>query len=204
MDNSIIFQLIIVLFSVVIHEVAHGTAANYLGDPTAKNAGRLTLNPLAHLDLWGSVLIPLFLVLAGLPVIGWAKPVPYNPYNLRDQKKGPALIGAAGPLSNLVIAVGFGILIRIFIASGIDSLIISFFAIIVFINLLLAVFNLVPIPPLDGSKLLFAILPYKYENIQRMLEENYLILIFVFIMFGLRIIETLVYFLFAIITGIHF
>lgn len=201
MDFSLIFQLIIVLFSVVIHEVAHGTAANYLGDPTAKNEGRLTLNPLAHLDIWGSVLVPLFLVLANLPVIGWAKPVPFNPYNLRDQKKGPAIIGAAGPLSNLAVAIMFGLTIRVFLFFGINSSMIDFFAIIVYINIFLAIFNLFPIPPLDGSKLLFALLPTKYESIQRVMEENFLILMVIFFYFGIRLIIPIVKFLFNIIVG---
>ncbi len=198
-DISIIFQLIIVLFSVVIHEVSHGTVAYYLGDPTAKNEGRLTLNPLAHLDLWGSVLVPLFLSLAGVMPFGWAKPVPYNPYNLKDQKNGPALIGAAGPLSNLAIAIAFGLTIRAFEMLGINSAMIGFFAIIVYINIFLAVFNLVPIPPLDGSKLLFALLPAKYEHIQRAMEENFLVLFMVFYLAGIGFIIPIVEFLFNLI-----
>lgn len=201
MDIDFIFQLIILMFSVVIHEVSHGTVANYLGDSTAKNEGRLTLNPLAHLDIWGSILVPLSLALANLPVIGWAKPVPYNPYNLRDQKNGPALIGAAGPLSNLAIAVMFGLTIRVFLAFGINSSIIDFFAIITYINIFLAVFNLVPIPPLDGSKLLFALLPTKYEYVQRIMEENFLILIAIFFLLGMNFILPIVEFLFGIIVG---
>ncbi len=201
MDFQVIFQLIILLFSVVIHEVSHGTVANYLGDPTAKNEGRLTLNPLAHLDIWGSFLVPLFLALAGFTPFGWAKPVPYNPYNLRDQKKGPALIGLAGPLSNLAIAVMFGLTIRAFLFFGINSPMIDLFAAIVYINIFLAIFNLFPIPPLDGSKLLFALLPAKYEYVQKAMEENFLILVMIFFLFGVNSIVPVVNFLFNIIVG---
>lgn len=201
MDFQVIFQLIILLFSVVIHEVSHGTVANYLGDPTAKNEGRLTLNPLAHLDLWGSFLVPLFLALAGFTPFGWAKPVPYNPYNLRDQKKGPAMIGLAGPLSNLAIAVMFGMTMRIFLFFGINSPMIDLFAVIVYINIFLAIFNLFPIPPLDGSKLLFALLPAKYEYVQKAMEENFLILVMIFFLFGVNFIVPVVNFLFNIIVG---
>ena len=108
-----IFSLVVLLFSVIIHELSHGSVANSLGDPTAKYAGRLTLNPLKHLDPFGSVILPLLLFLMQSPVlVGWAKPVPINPYNLRDQKWGHIKVAAAGPLSNIALAVFFGLIIR--------------------------------------------------------------------------------------------
>src|SRR3989338_8695812 len=168
--SMFVFYILILLFSVVIHEVSHGLAALALGDSTAKYLGRLTLNPIKHLDFFGSLVVPVITSLAGIP-FGWAKPVPYNPYNLRDQKYGPAIVGAVGPLSNIAIAVVFGLMLRFlpfFVATAGSDTAVSvlqgfgeIFLVIVRVNLLLAVFNLVPIPPLDGSKLLFAVLPYR-------------------------------------------
>lgn len=178
-----VMQIVILIFSVVIHEVSHGAAAYWLGDPTAKYAGRLTLNPIKHLDLWGSFLIPLFLIISGVGIIfGWAKPVPYNPYNLKDQKKGPALVGLAGPLSNILIALIAGIIIRILLVVGIDDglLIYKFLTFVAIINVLLAIFNLLPIPPLDGSKLLFAILPIS-EQTKILLERYGFVFLIVFL-----------------------
>ncbi|MFZ2523153.1 MAG: site-2 protease family protein, partial [Minisyncoccia bacterium] len=135
-----IFPIIIFIFSVIIHEVSHGYAAYMQGDKTAKYAGRLTLNPIPHVDLMGSIILPGLLILSGSPmVIGWAKPVPFNPYNLRNQKWGEALVALAGPLSNISIAFIFGLLIRL----GLFASLIEPFSYIVFINLVLAVFNLV-------------------------------------------------------------
>lgn len=186
---DLILLIIVLIMSAVVHEVAHGLAAFWLGDPTAKYMGRLTLNPLKHMDPWGSFLMPVILLVlsGGRFFFASAKPVPYNPYNLRDQKYGPAIVGAAGPLSNIVIALVFGILLRIFILTGLvpagDAMVLVgniftganligsgmsavgiIFVMIIYINILLAIFNLVPIPPLDGSKLLFAILPIREET----------------------------------------
>ena len=202
-DSVLIFQVIILIISVVIHEVSHGAMAYWLGDPTAKYAGRLTLNPLAHIDPFGSVFLPLILILVNSPVlIGWAKPVPYNPYNLRDQKYGPALVGAAGPGSNLVIAVAFGLLMRGMDAAGFYSPELNlFFSIIVFLNILLAIFNLVPIPPLDGSKILYAILPYSASRIRFFLEQWGLFLLLIFIFFLFNLILPIVFWLYQVIVG---
>jgi Zn-dependent protease len=156
----LIFDLIVVLFSVVIHEVSHGFIAERLGDPTARLAGRLTLNPISHIDPVGTILVPLVLHFSGAPIFGWARPVPYNPMNLRDPVGGGAKIAAAGPLSNFFVAAVFGILIRLLAAGGnAESPLVLLFSLIVLRNIALGVFNLLPIPPLDGSKVLFAILP---------------------------------------------
>jgi Zn-dependent protease len=170
---------------VIIHEVSHGLAALWLGDPTAKYMGRLTLNPISHVDPIGSILVPLITFFAGGFIFGWAKPVPYNPYNLRDQKYGPALVGAAGPVSNILIALVFGFVLRVFLVTGQVSVsesgvIFSVFSYAILINVLLAFFNLIPFPPLDGSKLLFAILPIREET-KMQLEQFGLIFLFILI-----------------------
>src|SRR4030042_5789406 len=187
--------ILILLFSVVIHEVSHGFAANQLGDPTAKYAGRLTLNPIKHLDLFGSIIFPLILIImskltGGGFIFGWAKPVPYNPLNLKNKKWGPAIVAAAGPGSNLIIALVFGLSIRFLpTASSIYFANLAYiFSIIVWINALLAIFNLIPIPPLDGSKILFAALPYKYQQLSLRVERYGLILVLFFVFFLFRFI----------------
>ena len=160
-----VFSIAVLIMSVVIHEVSHGYAADSLGDPTARLAGRLTLNPLKHLDPFGSVLLPALTYLFGGFIFGWAKPVPYNPYNLKNQRWGPAVVAGAGPLANILIALIFGLAVRFFgnfLAAGFVQIALA----IIFINLILAIFNLVPIPPLDGSKILFAALPYRWHRVQ--------------------------------------
>jgi Zn-dependent protease len=199
-----IFGFLVLIFSIVIHEFSHGWMADQLGDPTARYMGRLTLNPIPHIDLMGSILLPLFLYLtnAGF-IIGWAKPVPYNPYNLKDQKKGPALVALAGPLSNLLIAIIFGILARALLAQGglAYANAIMFFDMIILYNVLLAVFNLVPLPPLDGSKILEYLLPSSLGGVMRTLERNYMLFLFAFILFGYQLIEPIVVLLYVIISG---
>lgn len=209
MENAIpfLFQIAILIFSVVIHEVSHGYAALALGDRTAAYAGRLTLNPLKHLDPFGSVLLPLFTYFAGGVIFGWARPVPYNPYNLRNQKWGPAIVGVAGPAANIALAVVFGLLLRFFphfAGEAPAAFLINFMGIastITFLNLVLAVFNLIPIPPLDGSKLLFALLPYRWQNVQFFLERYGLFLFLIFIFFFSRLVTPMVLILFRFITG---
>jgi Zn-dependent protease len=182
MDIGITLQIIVLVMSVVIHEVSHGYMAYWLGDPTAKYANRLNFNPVNHLDLWGSFLIPAFLLITNSPFLfGWAKPVPYNPYNLRNQKWGPALVGLAGPLSNLLLAIVAGVILRTTMVFGlVDGILLQFLTIVIFINILLMVFNLLPIPPLDGSKLLFAIIPVS-EHTKMMLERYGFVFLIVFI-----------------------
>ncbi len=172
-----IITLIILLFSIIIHEISHGTIAYYMGDPTAKMAGRLTLNPLKHLDPIGSVLLPLFLLILGLPVIGWAKPVPINPAYFRDKRWGELKVSLAGPLSNVVLALIFGLMAKFIpLSSGFMTIA----AIIVFYNFALAIFNLIPIPPLDGSHILFSVLPDTFDSFKSFLVQyGFIILIFI-------------------------
>ena len=169
MQPEIIFSIVVLVVSVILHEVAHGYMANYLGDPTARLAGRLTLNPIAHIDPIGSILLPALLAVTGSPLlIGYAKPVPYNPYNLRG-KFGETLVAASGPGTNLLLALLFALIIR-FGAVSMTAPMLGAFTIIVYVNLVLALFNLIPIPPLDGSKVLSGILPralaHKYDLVR--------------------------------------
>jgi len=154
---ELIIKIAALAFAVIIHEVAHGYAAYRLGDPTARNARRLTLNPLAHVDPVGSILLPLVLILTGSPVLfGWAKPVPFNPAYFRDVRKGVMIVGLAGPASNLLLAACTGAVFRLIPFEGIVGL---FLLQVCIINVILAVFNLIPIPPLDGSRVLAGLLP---------------------------------------------
>ena len=197
-----LFIIIILIMSVVIHEVSHGYAALALGDSTAKYEGRLTLNPFSHLDPVGSVLVPLIGYFAGGFIIGWAKPVPFNPYNLRNQRWGEALVAIAGPLSNISLAIIFGLFIRL--ASDyvfINPAFLSLAGFVVMINIVLAIFNLVPIPPLDGSKILSAFLPYKWHGFMQNLEKFGLILVFVFIFLFWPVMSPIINFLFTFLIG---
>lgn len=208
-----IFYVVILIMSVVVHEFAHGYVAYRLGDNTARVAGRLTLNPLKHLDLFGSVFLPLLLILskAGF-VIGWARPVPYNPNNLRNGKRGNIMVSVAGIIANLTIAVLFGLLIRFAPEFGLplytsDPYLIHPFykitTIIVFTNLVLALFNLIPIPPLDGSKILFSLLPYQFRHIQNFLERWGMFVLLFFIIFLWSKVAPVIYITFSFITGIY-
>ncbi len=201
MHIDIVFQIVILIFSVVIHEVSHGYAAYFLGDNTAKYQGRLNLNPLNHLELFGSFILPIVTYLSGGFIIGWAKPVPFNPYNLRDQKWGEAKVAIAGPLSNFFIAIVFGLLIRFGIAMQFGTAFVYISSTIVLINLVLGTFNLVPIPPLDGSKILFSLLPYDKNYIREFLERNSIYLMLIFIFFLWKFIFPLVGLEFSLLTG---
>jgi Zn-dependent protease len=202
-EVDIIFNIAILMLSVVIHEVSHGFVANILGDGTARHAGRLTLNPIKHLDPIGSILVPFLTASTGGFVFGWAKPVPYNPHNLKDQKWGEAKVAAAGPLSNLLVALVFGLTLRFGMGMlGASPEVLDMLYRIVSINILLAVFNLVPIPPLDGSKVLFSVLPYHLRHIQDFMEQYWLVFIGIFIFFLSGILSPVVAFLFHLITGV--
>lgn len=200
----LIFQLAILLMSVVIHEFAHGWMAFYLGDPTAKQYGRLTLNPIKHLDFWGSLVIPLmiFILSGGRAIFGWAKPVPFNPYNLRDQKYGSAKVAAAGPSANLLVALVFGLILR-FLPIGTPAFdnLVQILSLIVFLNILLAIFNLVPLPPLDGSKILFAFLPYSWQRFRLFLEQYGMFFLIFFIFFAFQWLFPLILLIFKLIVG---
>lgn len=200
-----IFSLLILLFSVVIHELAHGSVAYSLGDPTAKYEGRLTLNPLKHLDPFGSVILPLGLLLltAGQgPVFGWAKPVPINPYNLKDQKWGPLKVALVGPATNFFIAIVFGLMIR-FLDLPASLPFNQFLSIVVLYNFLLAIFNLLPIPPLDGSWILFHFLPASAVGIKNFLQQyGMFLLIFLIFFGGLDWLNVVMEALFRLVTGI--
>jgi len=196
-----LFVLIVVLFSAIIHEYMHGWMADQLGDPTAKNAGRLTLNPISHIDLWGSIIMPALLWFGtnGSLVFGYAKPVPFNPYNLRDQKYGSAKVGIAGPAANFITALFFGLILRFFPLN--NDYLIQLLAIIVQINLVLMVFNLVPIPPLDGSRVVMPFLPYKWQIRYANLERYGMLFVLIFILFGFQFISPIIIGLFKLIVG---
>ncbi|OHA63934.1 MAG: hypothetical protein A2667_01185 [Candidatus Wildermuthbacteria bacterium RIFCSPHIGHO2_01_FULL_47_27] len=201
--DIIIFYLAVLIFSVVIHEVSHGSAALMLGDSTAKNANRLTLNPLPHLDFMGSFLMPIFLLILTQgqgPIFGWAKPVPVNPYNLRNPRWDMAKVAMAGAGANFALALAFGLALRL---APIPAQLAVLFSGIVTLNLLLGIFNLAPIPPLDGSKVLFAFIPDRFFNFKLFLERyGPMFLIFFIFFFGfIRIIFPIVSLAYYIIVG---
>lgn len=201
-----LFYILVLIMSIVIHEFAHGYMAYHLGDNTARLSGRLTLNPIKHLDPFGSVILPLLLYIttSGSFLVGWAKPVPYNPANLKNERKGTLLVSIAGILANLFIAIVFGLLIRLAIIYGISisSPFYKISSIIVIINLVLFLFNLIPIPPLDGSKILFSILSYKYRNIELFLEKWGVFLLLFFIIFLWGKVVPFIFIVFRLITGV--
>lgn len=206
MGNAIqfIFSIAVLIFSVVVHEISHGYAALAQGDKTAQYAGRLTLNPLKHLDPFGSVILPVLSYLAGGFIFGWAKPVPYNPYNLRNHKWGDAIVAIAGPAANISLALIFGFLLRLSARATPNVFLSGFTGIvstIVLLNLVLAFFNLVPIPPLDGSKILFSFLPYRWRPVQNFLEQYGFFIFLIFILFFSGLILPAVSFSFRLITG---
>lgn len=197
-----IFSIAILIFSVVAHEVSHGYMAQYLGDPTARLAGRLTMNPLHHIDMMGSIIVPVVTsIMPGGFVFGWAKPVPYNPYNLRDQKWGDSKVALAGPLTNLGIAIIFGLLIR-FGGDLFSGSVRTIMHLIVYINTILAIFNLVPIPPLDGSKVLLNALPLRYRYVGVYLQRYSLVLILVFAFFLWEFFLPLIDLLYSLFVGL--
>ncbi len=197
---ALLFYFLIIVPSSILHEYAHGAMAEYLGDSTARYAGRLTLDPRAHIDPIGTIAMPLFLFVAtgGRFVFAYAKPVPYNPYNLRDQKWGPALVGIAGPLANFALAAMFAVVVRLFPSTTAAP----FLAQVVYANLMLMVFNLVPLPPLDGSKVLYALLPAQAEGIKHFLDRYGTWLVIIFILFLFNLLSPIIDGLFRLLIGV--
>jgi Zn-dependent protease len=210
-----IISLFVVLFAITVHEASHGWAALKMGDPTAFQLGRITLNPIRHIDPIGTILLPLMLIIMGAPPFGWAKPVPVNPLNLKDPRRDNLIISIAGPLSNISVAVVAFIILKILMnlnpslfystGGGLSSLLSPLITIVYYtivINVILAFFNLIPIPPLDGSGVVMGLISeeaaQKYEQIR---PYGFFILILL-IMTGvigrilgvvLRIVNSLIY-----------
>lgn len=211
------FYFLTMIYSIIIHEVSHGVAALFLGDKTAQYAGRINLNPMKHIDPFGSVILPVLMYIAAGFAFGWAKPVPYNPYNLRDQKWGPLWVALAGPGSNLLLALLAAVMAKMLpltlaakmdilgrfsavvggsgdffdrfellaaaLSGSLSTVLFGLLLLIIFWNVVLACFNLLPVPPLDGSKLLYALVPMAEET--KVLLEQYGFLLLVFVVFFL-------------------
>ncbi|MEK7635573.1 MAG: site-2 protease family protein [Patescibacteria group bacterium] len=203
MDEAIfkLFLYIIIIFSAVIHEFSHGWMAYRLGDSTAKDAGRLTLNPLVHLDAFGTVIIPLFLMLTSGIFIGWAKPVPYNPYNLKDPKYGSLKVGIAGPAANFLVAIIIGLILRfspgLLLWTGLPPIFLEFLTVIIYVNIFLGLFNLIPVPPLDGSKVLNDLFPQIWHSVMNLGFAG----IFVALFAAMFLLPPIAQFIFWLITG---
>jgi Zn-dependent protease len=166
-------SLVVLVLSIILHEVAHGYAADALGDPTARLAGRLTLNPAPHVDLVGSILLPALMVFTQSPILfGWAKPVPYNPYNLKNHRWGEAFVAVAGSATNILLAIIFGLVVRFGVELGLGPEALSLASIIAFVNLFLGLFNLIPFPPLDGFTVLRGALPWRLGAELARIEER--------------------------------
>jgi Zn-dependent protease len=220
----IVFYFIILMYSIILHEVAHGVAALWLGDKTALYAGRITANPLKHIDLWQTIMLPVLMYLLVGFAFGAAKPVPYNPYNLKNQKWGPAMVGLAGPAANIFLALVFAVVakfisipilqkqyiishlgnwanISVAVSGSIGAILYLFCIIVIFWNVLLAFFNLIPIPPLDGSKLFFSLFKIK-TNVMIIMEQFGFIFLIIFIILFSGILGTILNFLWKIFFSI--
>ena len=181
-----ICQIAILLYAIILHEMSHGIVALWCGDPTAKQAGRLTLNPIPHIDLIGSIILPLFLVLMRSSILfGWAKPVPVNPYYFRNRWRDEILVSLAGPITNISLGIVFILLMKLFINVYAHKfwLTVLFYGLL--INLVLAIFNLIPIPPLDGSHVVRNIFGGKVEQFYRKIEGFGFLILLAFLYFGL-------------------
>ena len=203
-----ILQIVVLLFSVIVHEVAHGYIAYKNGDDTAKVMGRLTLNPVSHIDLFGSIILPLMLLLVHAPVFGWAKPVPINPLKLNNPKKDMIWVSLAGCAANFALAIIAGIgmyLIKTFVTTD-TSVFVSVYYILnlmLVINIILPLFNLIPVPPLDGSRVVFLLLPQETAAKYAKVEPYGFIIIFALLATGIlwKIIAPIAYFLISILGG---
>ena len=186
----IALQFIVLIFAITVHEFAHGWVAYKLGDPTAKYMGRLTLNPLAHIDPFGTIILPLLLVLLRMPPIGWAKPVPVDFMSLNNPKRDMFWVGIAGPSANFALAFILSVIIKTapFLAQTFIGQVI---VLAIIINVILGIFNLIPIPPLDGSRIICAILPYKYLVFYNKIQRYGFLLIILLLWSG--ILRQLIY-----------
>lgn len=207
LSQTDIFLYLVIIISAVVHEYSHGWVADRLGDPTARLAGRLTINPVPHLELFGTIILPLMLLLFNAPFIGWAKPVPFNPYNLRDQRWGTFKVALAGPAANfglaLLLSGGLRALGSIDLVGFLPErlgLLPVFLGWIIYINIMLGLFNLIPVPPLDGSKVIPELLPFRWHQ---PFEQSF---------FGIGIALVVAYvflptaagFIFTLFTGVDF
>ena len=190
--RQLIVSAVPILIAITFHEVAHGLVANRLGDPTARQMGRLTLNPLAHIDLVGTIILPAILIITGAPVFGWAKPVPINPHNFRDPKRDMAISAAAGPVTNLLLAILSLLILKFLIIPAAvflpDSLTIPLtmmFRQSILINIILAAFNLLPIPPLDGGRVLTGFLPHQQAVAFSKIEPYGFFIVIILLMTGI-------------------
>ena len=195
--------IVIVAYSIILHEVAHGAMAFHLGDDTAQSQGRLTLNPIPHIDFFGTILLPLIMSLMAGVVFGWAKPVPYNPFRLRGQY-GELKVALAGPATNIALAAFFALFMRLYNGDAISlsPLVVALLTYGVSINIWLAIFNLVPIPPLDGSKILFLFIPKDNFRLRMFLERYGIIVLVFFIFIGIKILFPIADFLINLLLGI--
>ncbi|HEV7702621.1 MAG TPA: site-2 protease family protein [Candidatus Paceibacterota bacterium] len=201
--TNAIFYVAILIMSVVIHEVCHGFMAEYFGDKTARHAGRLTLNPIKHLDLFGSIILPAFLILSNAGFLfGWAKPVPYNPNNLSDRKWGTIAVASAGVLANFFIAIVFGFILRFGSSFVVSPGFYFITSAIVVVNLGLAIFNLVPIPPLDGSRIFLSFLPTSFQRTIETIEQYSIVLLIIFVVYFSNYLYPILAFLFHLLTGL--
>ena len=199
-----VFSFVVLIMSIIVHEVAHGLAAEREGDDTARNLGRITLNPLKHIDWVGSVILPLILVLSNAGAIfGWAKPVPYDPRNLVHGKKSEAIVAIAGIIVNVTIAVFFGLVVRIALLTGYATMpLVQAASVIVLINSVLALFNAIPLAPLDGFRFLQAVLPERAQPTLSFIERYSLPLLLLFILFGWGLVSPLAYAFYHLVTGV--
>lgn len=194
--------IVVLIFSIILHELAHGYAANWLGDPTARLSGRLTLNPISHIEPFGSIILPILSFWGGGFIFGWAKPVPYNPYNLQG-KYAETVVAVAGITANFMLAIVFGLIIRFF-GFELSPAFIEMASTIVLINLVLGIFNLVPIPPLDGSKILLSLSPIRWHEFSQKMERWGMLVLIVFIVFVWQLFQPVIGWLFSLLTGLQF
>ncbi len=199
-----LFSLIILIISIVVHEVAHGYSAYLFGDPTAKNQGRLTFNPIRHIDPFGSIILPFFMsLIPGGVILGWAKPVPINPYNFTRRRLGEFVTAFAGPLSNMIIATVFIVMIRFAGQLGMSDSFVELSFAIVLINSVLALFNLIPIPPLDGYRILSVFLPVDtVERFERFAQRFGMLLVLFFVFFLWNPVFLMLLSLLEVLTGV--